>query len=252
MCLSQAFCTPPLDVKRARASHRPKQHPDLRVLRRSDIVSRAEQQAIQDWLSEASIEQRARYYKLRHQNGMRHSFLHGRVSKALTVMALYAVGCEILHDFHLVPELLQPIMSVLETKHAVGLIALSHLNEHIKEYLEHKDQKKPPHIVVEKLRADLQRIFAHHDEADPAWPPHLRKKHAEWTAVRGNMGKIPLDDDNATVCTLYLETEGYVAKGHEAAKSMDTNEDGLVDKGEFVAAGASPRDVNPRTSGPAP
>ena len=70
------------------------------------------------------------------------------------------------------------------TEHAVGLIALSHLSEHFKEWLE--DQDKPAHHVQERHRLDVLRIFA--GGKQPYWPRHILWYHDWWDGHRGDMG----------------------------------------------------------------
>ena len=70
--------------------------------------------------------------------------------------------------------------SLFHTKHAVGLIALSHVSEHIKEILENQD--KPKHRIEEKQREDMIRIYGDH-EVSHTWPKHIRQHRKCWEAT---------------------------------------------------------------------
>ena len=83
-----------------------------------------------------------------------------------------------------VPTGLQGISARVDTEHAVGFIALSHLSEHFKEWLE--DQDKPAHHVQERHRLDVLRIFA--GGKQPYWPRHILWYHDWWDGHRGDMG----------------------------------------------------------------
>merc|ERR1712032_1297223 len=87
-------------------------------------------------------------------------------------MAAYAAFSELIHDFHhvlahLTPEILESSMHFLfghlTTKHAVGMIALSHLSEHYREKLEKEEN---PYEFGEHIRRDAFRVLKTQD-ADP-------------------------------------------------------------------------------------
>jgi len=144
--------------KKLRAHVRPKDHEDDTVLLHGEYVSRAERQQYNDYVANMTIYQRFTIFKISVMLRVRHSFIHGKFRRYLTYMALYAAGCEIMHDLHLThymqPEIAQ-FLSFFHTKHAVALIALSHWGEHIKEILEAAE--RPKHYFVEKAREDMIR-----------------------------------------------------------------------------------------------
>ena len=111
---------------------------------------------------------------------VRNSFIHGTFRRLLTIMAVYAAGAEFLHDFFHHHPTIHHVLGLLGTEHAVGFIALSHLSEHFKEYLEEQD--KPPHHEVERARQDCIRIFM--GEPQPTWPRHILMYQKMWEKVR--------------------------------------------------------------------
>ena len=121
-----------------RLHNRPHSHEDLHVLLPGEYISRAEIEAYEKYRSELTYAQWFTANKIRLQLLLRHSFIHGKVRNVLTYMALYAAGCEVAHDFHLDHYLSADaawFLSLFHTRHAVGLIALSHVSEHVKEML---------------------------------------------------------------------------------------------------------------------
>merc|ERR1711934_1326496 len=115
----------------------------------------------------------------------RHSFIHGRIRTYLTYMAAYAAFSELIHDFHhvlahLTPEILESSMHFLfghlTTKHAVGMIALSHLSEHYREKLEKEEN---PYEFGEHIRRDAFRVLKTQD-ADPEWRKYLGAIYRPW------------------------------------------------------------------------
>ena len=115
-------------------------HEDERVLLDGEITSRAEKRAINGYFQTTTMANYLRMMRVFGKIQVRNSFLHGRIQQGLAVMAVYAAGCEILHDFHsLAPEVVHEFLAVFGTSHAVAFIALSHICEHYKEYLEEKD-----------------------------------------------------------------------------------------------------------------
>ena len=154
-----------------RAHVRPEESDDKTVLRSSDITSRAEKEAPGNFFRQLSIGQRIRMSNVMVKLVIRQSFMHGGISTALTVMAVYAAGCEVLHDFFHHHHIVHGLLDTMGTKHAVGLIALSHLAHHYKEYLE--DQGKPKYHTAELLRDDLLAILK--AESCPTMPPHIVK-----------------------------------------------------------------------------
>jgi len=114
-------------------------HEDERVLLAHEITSRAEKHAIRGYFGTMTLANYARTLRVLARIQIRNSFLHGSVRKGLAIMAVYAAGCEILHDFHaLAPEKVHVCLATFGTSHAVALIALSHIAEHYKEHLEAK------------------------------------------------------------------------------------------------------------------
>ena len=73
-------------------------------------------------------------------------------------MAVYAAANELLHDFFHHCETAHWILESVGTKHAIGFVALSHLSEHFKEYLEEQD--KPLFHIEETKRMEFIRIFS--------------------------------------------------------------------------------------------
>jgi hypothetical protein len=127
--------------------------------------------------------------------GVRESFKHGRISLFLTAAAVYACGCEIIHDFHLVEHgtPAHDFFSMLGTKHAVGIIALSHLTEHTKEFLEASE--KPKFTQKERIREQLSFIFDENERPDI--PRYLRKHHRAWKCVRKDLGGLNIESKDA-------------------------------------------------------
>jgi len=101
--------------KKLRAHVRPKDHEDDTVLLHGEYVSRAERQQYNDYVANMTIYQRFTIFKISVMLRVRHSFIHGKFRRYLTYMALYAAGCEIMHDLHLThymqPEIAQFLRS---------------------------------------------------------------------------------------------------------------------------------------------
>ena len=74
-------------------------------------------------------------------------------------------------------------LSLVGTEHAVGFIALSHLSEHFKEYLESQDH--PRYHVEERTRIELLRIFT--GTPCVAWPAHVLYYHEKWDRLIGDL-----------------------------------------------------------------
>eukprot|EP00466_Bigelowiella_natans_P006027 jgi/Bigna1/90620/estExt_fgenesh1_pg.C_750013 len=244
--------------KKLRAHVRPKDHEDDTVLLHGEYVSRAERQQYNDYVANMTIYQRFTIFKIsiccslqvwvaimefgshaflcaRQQVMLRvrHSFIHGKFRRYLTYMALYAAGCEIMHDLHLThymqPEIAQ-FLSFFHTKHAVALIALSHWGEHIKEILEAAE--RPKHYFVEKAREDMIRIYGT-EEADPIWPKYIQEHHARCTvtiisfvhilsATHKDINEIQTPTFSAT----HTRQRFKAARGeHPAFKFQDTHHD---------------------------
>lgn len=176
-----------------RAHVRPKKHEDERVLLVGEYVSRAEMNAYTEYRQNLGWWQLLVSQGIRWKLLVRHSFIHGTLRKYLTYLAVYAAGCELIHDLHLpdllcLPHEVGAALELVQTKHAVGLMALAHLAENIKERLEDRD--KPAHHLAERQRLDMIRIYGT-KEADPTWPRHIRYHHATWAAARGDVPPFP-------------------------------------------------------------
>ena len=176
---------------------------DPTVILAGDIASRAEWDEFNAYRARMSWSQYLVTQQIMGMLAVRHSFVHGRIRQALTVMAVYAAGAEFLHDFFHHDHTIHYVLSLVGTEHAVGFIALSHLSEHFKEYLEEQD--KPLHHVSERHRLDLLRIFA--GSASPAWPRHIQWYHGKWAASRGDLGCL-------LSASAIAELRAVEAKGH--------------------------------------
>ena len=98
------------------------------------------------------------------------------------------------------------------TEHAVGFIALSHLSEHFKEYLEEQDL--PRFHAQERKRLEIMRIFSQNN--NPTWPRHVQWYHEQWAAVRGDAPCI----SEAVVAAGARNKEAWAAELAEAGIGM--------------------------------
>ena len=167
-------------------------------MRAGDITSRAEKVEIRAYFKRATLGQKYHLVAICGRTMIRNSFKHGSIRKLLTIMALYACRCELMHDFHLFTHgsALAQFFSLVATKHAVGLIAVSHVSEHVKEMLE--EAEKPEFSKKEHLRHEVACIFG--EKENLSWPPYLKKHHRRWKDVRGELGALRLEvNDSNTV-----------------------------------------------------
>ena len=171
-------------VQEHRAHDRRKHSEDPTTILAGEIGSREEWAAWAEYESKMSFRQKLTVKQIMALLAVRHSFVHGGFRKVLTGLAVYAAASEFLHDFFHEYETIHHLLGLVGTEHAVGLIALSHLSEHFKEWLE--DQDKPAHHVQERHRLDVLRIFA--GGKQPYWPRHILWYHDWWDGHRGDMG----------------------------------------------------------------
>ena len=116
-----------------RAHDRLKTSDDPTVVLAGQAFAKAEMDAWNEYEAKMSWKQwlvsKRIFWNLR----VRHSFTHGGIRQALTFMAVYAAGAELLHDFFHDPsapfhEYVHLALTTVGTNHAVGFIALSHLS----------------------------------------------------------------------------------------------------------------------------
>jgi len=173
---------------KTRAHVRPKNSDDERELLEGEITTRAEKKYLNKYMGAMTISQRIKLWKIFGKLIIRDSFIDGNIRKGLTVMAVYAAACEILHDFHHhIPDQVHHLLGYVGTKHAVAFIALSHIAEHYKEHLE--DQEKPKHHREEHKRSTIFKILS--EKADPTWAPYIHHHHKSLESVRQDLGSFP-------------------------------------------------------------
>ena len=148
------------------------------------IASRAEWEAWRSFEARMTWKQWIISQQIFFMINLRNSFIHGSIRRGLTVMAVYAAGAEFLHDFFHDYHYVHTFLNLFGTSHAVGFIALSHLSEHTKEWLEEKD--KPRYHAKERERLEILRIFA--GERKLHWPRHIQWYHEFWSKHRGDLG----------------------------------------------------------------
>ena len=128
------------DWEKHRAYDRPKTSDDPKVLLAGRVFTDHEWEA---WYKFEKVMTWRQWFKARQLlvlMNVCNSFVHGGIRRGLTIMAVYAAGSELLHDFFHHYHTIHYLLSILGTNHAVGFIALSHLSEHFKEYLEELDK----------------------------------------------------------------------------------------------------------------
>ena len=72
---------------------------DPTVLLAGQVASKQEYKLWNEYEQKMSMAQYITSLKIRGMLAVRHSFVHGGMRRALTVMAVYAAGAEFLHDF---------------------------------------------------------------------------------------------------------------------------------------------------------
>ena len=164
--------------------------------RRGDLTSKGEREEFSKYLSRMTISQRAQILHILGRLTVRNSFKHGRFRKALTLMAIYACGCELVHDFHIFEHGgdIDSFISMFGAKHAVGLLAISHLSEHVKEILE--DAEKPKYLLEDHMRHELEAILGEDEECE-AWPHYLKVHHRRWKRSRNDLETFKLKQEGA-------------------------------------------------------
>jgi hypothetical protein len=167
-----------------RAYERRKKSDDPTEILAGQVVSHAERQAWKKYQAQMTWTQKIVCQTIYSMIGVRNSFIHGNTRRALTVMAVYAAGAEFLHDFFHEYHMIHKILGLVGTEHAVGFIALSHLSEHMKEYL--LESEKPKYHAKERQRKELLRIFAGTNQ--PHWPRHIKWYNEYWDKHRKDLG----------------------------------------------------------------
>lgn len=171
------------------------------------IASRAEWNAWREYEKDMNWSQYIRCRAIFSLIAVRNSFIDGSVRRGLTAMAVYAASAEFLHDFFHDSHFIHNLLGTIGTQHAVGFIALSHLSEHLKEWLEKSEL--PLHHASKRTRLEILRIFAgshkHH------WPRHVQRYNKYWDKHRGHLG-----------CFLQVSIQEEVRKADKKTSEHDS------------------------------
>ena len=178
----------PLELRKHLRPSRCDEKDDPHAIHAGEYLSPAEGREYEKYRAQTNWIQYLTMHQIRMSLLLRYNFINGNIRRGLTAMALYALVCEFAHDFHHVmphlPHAVEEFLSAFHTKHAVGIIALSHLSEHYKEHLE--SQEKPKYRLEEKARSEFIRIYGP-STPSPVWPRYIQRLHSRWTRVRGDL-----------------------------------------------------------------